>query len=496
MTSDIPMKNASDQTLELPKSQFALMMLGDVRACLRKLPSDSVDTVVTSPPYWSLRDYRIPATVWDGSMDCKHEWGEAQRIRQSWGDTSILDGQKQGTNRGAKDNAAALIKPSNFCERCGAWKGQLGLEPTFQLYVQHMVGVFHEIRRVLKPTGALWLNMGDTYNSASSNWNKAPPRPRDGPRADATRRQIHSPSLQALPEKCLLGIPWRIMLGMVDDGWILRNVNAWVKPNHMPSSVKDRLSNGWEPMFFFTKQPRYWFDLDAIRHPYSEAYLEDGRPPGILRQRFYEGSQNRIAEADDTHIQGKQDQLADPAEMKGQNPTGKNPGDVWITTTQPFKEAHFATFPEALVARPIKASCPHEICVRCGHARERMVERKTIHKWELPKEHPQYRPRPGYPVEGEDPSMMGFNLHGKSHYRGSSETRGWTSCGCSIGFKPGVVLDPFGGSGTVAKVALENHLSTIYIDVKEEYLGMAKRRIDFGHPTIDGSVTWLEEKVN
>jgi len=210
---------------------------GDVYDELPKLPAESVHTVMTSPPYWNLRDY-----------------GEAD---------------------------------------------QLGLEETPEEFVENLADVFDEVKRVLRPDGSLWLNLGDTYD-----------------------------------DKDLQQIPARVALELQSRGWILRNRVTWAKPNPMPQSVKDRLNDTTEAVFHFVKNKEYWYDLDAIR----EAHAAPNRTAG--KRKDYK--QNR----------GGQD------ERYEQHPSGKNPGDVFEVTTKPFPDAHFAVYPPELCEKPIKATCP------------------------------------------------------------------------------------------------------------------------------------------
>jgi DNA modification methylase len=332
-------------TQEQPSSsvgakQTHTIIQGDVRKALATLPDESVDCVVTSPPYWGLRDYKIEPVVWDGVEGCEHEWGAPQIFVHQGGATgaeqSIIGATKSGERkpRGAHQ----------FCLRCGAWKGQLGLEPTFQLYVKHIVDVFHEVHRVLKKTGSLYLNLGDTYSSDTKD--SGGPINKQG--IEGVDAQHFNPIkiIRTLPSKCLIGIPERVMLGLIDDGWILRNKIIWSKPNHMPSSVKDRFSNGWEAIYLFSKQGRYYFDLDAVREPYI------GRD---VRKAWWS---RKPEKASGPMERGGRSQWERNGELWERDPAGKNPGDVWEITTQPFAEAHFATFPEALPERCIKASCP------------------------------------------------------------------------------------------------------------------------------------------
>jgi DNA modification methylase len=244
---------------------------GDALAVLREMEPGSVDCVVTSPPYFGLRDYGVD--------------------------------------------------------------GQLGAEDTPAAFVERLVGVFREARRVLADDGTLWVNLGDSYNNTSSGQNGTGSTGLSGGRHDrmgARRKRLPS----GLPLKNLLGIPWRFAFAMQDDGWVLRNDIIWAKPNGMPESVTDRLSTKHEHIFLFTKGPRYWFDLDAIREPTTTTPDRNGA--SALRGQASIRPQGPNA---------------------GQYGEAKNPGDVWTIATQPFSEAHFATFPVALPERCILAGC-------------------------------------------------------------------------------------------------------------------------------------------
>ena len=184
---------------------------GDALEVLKTLPDESVLAAISSPPYWgSLRDYRVPATVWDGDERCQHDWGDPQRA--PWANSVAgPNGRKKNTRAGHWKSKES----GRFCLRCGAWQGCLGQEPDPQAYVDHLVQVFREVRRVLRKDGTLWLNLGDTY------WGKGP------------KRQEHRGNLRAagLKNKDLAGIPWRVALALQADGWILRSDNVWNKPN-------------------------------------------------------------------------------------------------------------------------------------------------------------------------------------------------------------------------------------------------------------------------
>ena len=404
----------------LPNRQFHLIIQGDVRDALAMLPTESVDCVVSSPPYWGLRDYgNTRPSLWDGQADCGHEWGRGDYRRRRKGNPGALSAGLTSGGMTQAESTPGTLHQGSICSRCGAWKGQLGLEPTFQLYVNHIVEVFRRVQKVLKPTGTMFLNLGDTYCPNSRNWGSANPRPRDGAKSNKARAMLPKMQRIDLPNKCLIGIPERIMLGLIGSGWILRNKIVWAKTNHMPSSVRDRFSSSWEVVYFLVKEPGYRFDLDAVRVPLVSnshapgnksrklppSYLKTGHrgtsipwhPPNpeddsyweqVLEERASMGGGQRRAylaylEWKKVNPSGSYAQFYEQAAKSPRlapkmstetstlsfsfnlnehldmpNPGGKNPGDVWEITTQPFPEAHFATFPEAIPERAIRAGCP------------------------------------------------------------------------------------------------------------------------------------------
>ena len=265
---------------------------GDVLDILRSFPDEFVDCIVTSPPYWGLRDYGV--------------------------------------------------------------EGQIGLELTLEEYLEKMLAITRELRRILKKSGVMFWNHGDCYGSG-----------RGEPGIGAT---IKDGWMQRKPItfKCLIMQNYRLIQRMVDEqGWILRNVIIWHKPNHMPSSVKDRFSNSYEPVFFLTKIRKYWFDLDAVRMPHKTDATSK------LRNRTQE-----------SYNQAYPGGSFSPGERPEGHPLGKNPGDLWTIPTQPFPESHFATFPKKLVEPMIKAGCPQWVCKKCGKARVRIskdIGEKTWH---------------------------------------------------------------------------------------------------------------------
>lgn len=334
---------------------------------LKQLDNESIDCVMTSPPYWALRDYGV--------------------------------------------------------------EGQIGLEPTFQEYITKLIYIFDEVKRVLKKTGTCWVNIGDSYSG--SNCGAGDSRLKgegglqhvtDGYFPTSDKEKYHENlrirlKENILPNKSLCLIPFRFAIAMQERGWILRNDIVWFKRNSMPSSVKDRFSNKWEHVFFFVKSKKYYFDLDAVRKQYLQAsvnpinagfsekvhfnYRVREAAKGTLAAKFgdkYKVTEQEISEygnkttfnktkynislenaealgdprAREVRYKDKvgNGQLSDkayqrkvlgiPHDEANIHPLGGNPGDHWDITTQPHPFAHFACYPERLCETPIKAGCPKD----------------------------------------------------------------------------------------------------------------------------------------
>jgi len=239
---------------------------GHVLDILRQTPDEFVDCVVTSPPYWRLRAYGTEPQIWDGDKNCNHEW---QKIRVATpnqsgghnGDKLQIEGKKNFQEQVDYYDRAIY---SDYCVKCNAWKGELGQEPTMDEYIDHLIEIFIEIKRILKKTGTCWVNIGDVYGSASSFSNTS----RQG--FNYNRAAVHKKVI----EKCLLMIPERFAIKMIENGWILRNKIIWHKPNAFPTSAKDRFKVTWEFLYFFVKSKRYYFDLDAIKESFKMSSID------------------------------------------------------------------------------------------------------------------------------------------------------------------------------------------------------------------------------
>lgn len=335
--------------------EFNTILRGNALDVLKTIESETIDCCVTSPPYYALRDYGTGIWV-GGDPDCKHE--NAIIAIQSKGGS-----EKQQTNKGS-----VVYGTLKVCPDCGAVRhdDQIGLEQTPEQFIEKLANVFDEVKRVLKPDGTLWVNIGDSY-------------------AQNTTGYIIVPDDCKL--KDLIGVPWMLAFELRRRGWYLRQDIIWAKPNPMPESVKDRCTKSHEYIFLLSKQQHYYFDNEAIQEPANT------QTPGNIR---FGG--NKYGNNDDPHFATKSGNVWDPERIVGM--ITRNKRDVWTVATKPISEAHFATYPEKLIEPCILAGC-----------------------------------RPG-----------------------------------------GVVLDPFFGSGTTGRVAIQHGRQYLGIELNPEYIDLARKR--------------------
>lgn len=441
------------------------ILQGDALAVLKTLPDELVDCVITSPPYWNLRNYGVD--------------------------------------------------------------GQLGLEPTFGEYLEKMLTLFDEIKRVLKSTGTVWVNLGDTFNgSKRGNTNNAM-------KEGIGDMDLAKQEDKRIAPKSLLAIPDRFKITMIDRGWICRNDLIWYKRNCMPSSAKDRFTVDYERVFFFTKSERYYFETQY--EPYSsytistndhrvpssdirEGYDSKYKKPYLPGDKMPKFGGNKAAGYGNPTYSGKPwvprydskyndmkgvntknnaaireqaridaaimfpDDIAKQKEYiksihdhDSGNTFGRIKRCVWDIVTRGYSDAHFATFPEQLVETPIRAGCPEFVCVKCGVPRQPIIEHQTP------------------PIElttntrAKDGVAAPFSKGGVARGSGQKvqdwlnehppQFKGLSDCGCGAGFQPGIVLDPFFGSGTVGVVALKNGRNFLGVELNPEYIKMAEKRL-------------------
>jgi site-specific DNA-methyltransferase (adenine-specific) len=288
---------------------------------------------------WALRDYgNRTQAIWDGNPNCKHEWGK-----------EIIRKQSGGTNKSNitnfVDDRIHFKNRSSFCKKCKAWRGQLGLEPAFDLYIKHLCDIFDEVKRVLKFTGTCWVNLGDTYSGSGCGTNDYRTEASKSIQGIGKNIRLYktggiAQKIKEVPAKSLCLIPFRFAIEMVNRGWTVRNVIIWHKPNCMPSSVKDRFTVDFEYIFFFVKNKKYRFETQY------ESWKDKNKHDIERAGKFikYEGKHK-----DDSGNKGV---------VVGNPLQGRNKRCVWTVPTKPFSEAHFATYPPRLCETPIKSGCP------------------------------------------------------------------------------------------------------------------------------------------
>ena len=304
---------------------------------LKKLEPESVHCCITSPPYWGLRDYKTIPQVWNGDPKCEHEWSN-EIVERKRGSLYGKNAQVGNTRSGV---SGTEVHQGQFCRRCGAWLGELGLEPILELYVQHLVEIFREVRRVLRKDGTLWLNLGDCYAGSGKGSGGYGPLQKTNKGSYHERSEFYGLVPIGLKLKDLIGIPWRVAFALQADGWYLRSDIIWAKPNAMPESVKDRPTKAHEYIFLLAKSKQYFYDADAIREPISVML----HAPGW--KMFDEG----LKRCDRTPN-------SEAINRIWGNSLGRNKRSVWWVATETYPKAHFATFPEKLVEPCILAGCP------------------------------------------------------------------------------------------------------------------------------------------
>ena len=304
------------------------VMVGDALEQLRELHDDSVHCVVTSPPYWGLRDYGN--NIWiGGETDCQHE-------AKVWNRAARPAGDKSASNKGTRSLT------ERTCLHCGAEKQPcgVGLEPTLDEHLAALVGVFSEVRRVLRHDGTLWLNYGDAYAGGGRGFGSPHCKQR------TNRGSLIKPGKVpgGLKPKDLMFMPARAAMALQEDGWWCRSEIIWHKPNPMPESVTDRPTNAHEKVYLLTKAARYFYDSEGVKQP-VKAGLNAFGTLRKGRDRF----DNRATE------------------VRTYEPTSVNLRNVWTIPTHGYSEAHFATFPPALVEPCIKAGTSAKgVCGKCG----------------------------------------------------------------------------------------------------------------------------------
>ncbi len=385
---------------------------GDLFDVLPTLPEKSVHCVVSSPPYWGLRDYGNP--------------------------------------------------PRTFPD---GWTGCLGLEPTPEMFIAHMVQAFAEVHRVLRDDGTLWLNMGDCYAAHGRmvddvEPSKAYPKPyKNGP--SIGRVAGYKP-------KDLIGIPWMLAFALRSWGWYLRAEIVWAKGvsfcdayagSVMPESVQDRPTRSHEQVFLLTKQKSYFYDAEAVREAAS----------GTAHSRGNGLNPKALVNAPGSGVKQNSSFSAAVNELVN----SRNLRTVWTISPKPFTEAHFATFPPDLVIPCIKAGTSENgVCAVCGAPWRRLVEKEPIPE-DVRADFAAARER-----SAEDHGRTdGFTTRRPNFQRGRGETTWEPTCSCGADVVPAVVMDCFSGAGTVGAVCAGLQRRYLGVEINPAYIEIAERRI-------------------
>lgn len=297
------------------------------------LEDESVQAVITSPPYFGLRKYDIPDVIIGGDKNCEHIWGKSN---------SFLKKQSQGvgSNYIKINNKQKIMNKwksphAKICTKCQAWKGQYGLEVDYKQFIAHTLLWCREAWRVLKNNGIFWINIADSWASRGNTY----------------------------PPKCKYLLPHRIAIALIEEGWILRNDVIWAKNNAMPESCQDRFSKKYEYIFMFTKKQKYYFDLDSVREPQkmfgnsgTRYYREKCKQKEYEKWYFEQRNKKGWHEHNDDLSKGLGHQRRGIKHKRLLHPKGKNVGDVWEINAQGIPFPHYAAFPEKLAKRMIKCS--------------------------------------------------------------------------------------------------------------------------------------------
>ena len=404
---------------------------GDALETLRELDSDSVHMAATSPPFWALRDYSVA--------------------------------------------------------------GQIGLEETPDQWAGSLVEVFREVRRVLRADGTLWVECGDSY---AGSWG-AQSRKHGEEVSGLSNNQItaapRTTNTGSIPQgvdfkpKDLVGAPWLLAFALRADGWYLRQCICWHKPNAMPESATDRPTTAHSYVFLLSREPHYYYDQDAIREPYgdplhqqpefrcgSDDYTHDAHAPG--QAAGPDGRRRTAIAAGDLHHENHDSR--DGGE-RWPNPAGRNARSVWTIPTQPYKGDHYATWPEALVGRMIKAgTSEHGVCGACGAPFERLTE-GGMPEGSMTGATVRDQLGQGYTGNRTPEGKTTATLR-REGLQASSPiiTTGWAApCTHEHEPSPAVVLDPFAGAGTTMLAARKLGRHSIGIELNPDYCRQAAKRL-------------------
>jgi DNA modification methylase len=579
------------------------IIVGNCLDRLRQLEAASVHCCISSPPYYGLRKYGLAPSVWGGDMACEHVFDEEllqRELRKGAGLEDLGKRHRGGGKKAAKVDQ--LIAVTGTCRKCGAWRGELGLEPTPEMFVEHLVLVYEEVKRVLRPDGTAWVNLGDSYYSprypggvgenSTINGQESHEQLRIAKRAqrgglrgnlgyehNGPEMPHRSAALQGYKPKDIIGIPWMVAFALRKAGWWLRQDVIWQKPNPMPESTTDRCTKSHEYLFMLSPSERYFFDQEAIKEEVSEnahprkAAGAAAPKHGAKAAEHGSGIRSNVsfAEATSDMVDRRNKRSVwtvedDSADLLGARPpererppwgrrsankgelAGKRAGapdmpqsfraireqrnkrSVWTVPTQPYADAHFATFPPSLIEPCVLAGTSERgCCPQCAAPFERITAPSDRYLEALGRSFHDH----------ENDGSAGMMQHRGANYQNDMrsnlglhqkevETLGWyPTCRCgklhklpkyprsprlpktitaeekdaarkewrarcaaitvqrrelckvaaSLPVKPAVVLDHFGGAGTTGMVADRFGRDAVLIEFNPGYAVMSAERL-------------------
>ena len=493
------------------------ILVGNALEMLESLPDGSINCGVTSPPYFDQRDYGGNPLIWGGDPTCDHVWKWLPPLRK-WTPTDI-PGPRSIVAKNRTKNENRPDKGSYICEKCKAWKGELGLEPLPSIYINNLCLIFDVLRRKLRNDGTFWVNIGDKHMPGKKQGGE-----------DLVRG------------KSYFCIPERFVTEMVKRGWILREKHPWEKSDPMPGSQNDRDTVDFEMVYFFVKnnRPLYhtnkktlviqrekplgikgtehvdweygtcdhcegtgikivkekkesktWFDLNVAGvQPVEKEEVREEKckycgGTGQRKKSFWDSHdyyyelQHEPAKSVDSSVRefgGKKRAHGDNATYSGRkyipsdNKIGRVARTTWHFGTNKYPGEHHATFPPELPRRAIKRGCPREICKQCGLPKQPVVETEVVlteGRGVARKDHT------GSLLGSQAPIRNGKGRCGFTYIKKKSIA----VCSCNAGFLRPIVVDPFAGSGTTLKVAFENNMDYVGVEINPKYAAEARKNI-------------------
>lgn len=410
---------------------------GDAAEKLKEISDRSIHCVITSPPYYGVRSYETEPQVWLKSPEgkyCEHEFIEEtlyREIRTGLGLQKLSENYRGGGEKQAKIRTINSVR--GFCRKCEAWKGELGHEPTPELYIEHLVSIFRGIKRVLRDDGTAWLNLGDGY------W--------------------QGKQIGCFKPKDLMMIPHRAAIALQQDGWFVRTDIIWHKLNPLPRPDEDRPSRAHEYIILLSKSPRYYYDPDAVREYTTDSGFSSGRnrrTVWAIANEPYSGA----------HFAPMPSKLAEPCILAGTSEHG-----VCANCGQPYKR----------IIEKVRTEAPIKVNYKSKYQESGQLLNEGNRSATIATERIQSIKEAQILFPDDLGKQKEYVRHVHDHGSAARRiTKGWQKhCNCNTDeVKPAVVLDPFFGAGTVGLVAAKAGRSFIGIELNKNFIQLAERRLE------------------